>query len=106
MNVKKIAAVIASALAAMVLVGCSNITSGVIVNKEFTASYTTHGTSCTSTKPLICHPTSYHHDDLWQVQLSNLNEDNETVTGWVGVPERLYADLNEGDYYNADTVTE
>lgn len=76
-------------LLSVLLVGCSSIDAGEVIDKDHDSAYTT--TVCQG-KPLICTP--HYHPEKWELRVKANGE-----TGWVRVSKHEYEKYNVGDWY-------
>lgn len=94
----KLAAIVATAL---LLVGCSSISSGEITKKNHSDPYSYPVTYCQMYKSNgTCSfwGTRYEHvPERWSFDIENDNKD----TGWVYVSESEFEEYKVGDYYGA-----
>lgn len=84
---------------ALLLVGCSSISSGYITAKKYSppSSYITQQCSYYNSKGVctIWVPVTHHVDETFKFDLRNDNKD----TGWIYVTESEYEKYQVGDYY-------
>jgi len=86
-----------AALAALVLTGCSSISSGTVTGKEYSPAYTTTSLQCYSFGKAGCTmwmPVVHYWPATYQLDLRNGSK-----TGWVDVDARTYAQERVGDRY-------
>lgn len=87
--------------AALLLVGCSSISSGYITAKKYQPAYTYTTQQCASYNAkgvcTVWMPMTHHVDEKFKFDIRNDNQEN----GWVYVSQGEYDHYQIGDYYGA-----
>ena len=89
-----IGGIIAITIAAIVLTGCSPISSGVIVDKVVEPATWTSTPVCAGSKPMICTPNTVYDDRDWRLDIKDGDQ-----TGWVYVDQLEFDRWRVGDWY-------
>lgn len=95
---KKLAVIVATAL---LLVGCSSISSGYITAKNYEPAYSYMTQQCAAYNAkgvcTVWMPVTHYVDEKFRFDLRNDNKD----TGWVYVSRTTYDQYQVGDYYGS-----
>lgn len=105
MQKKKYNFIILAIVICIIFTSCSNITEGIIIDKQFIPEHIEHSIILSPRKigkitvsyPI---PIRRHYSDQWLIIVENINEQNEKITKTFNVTENTYNAYNIGDYFH------
>ncbi|AJD93267.1 hypothetical protein JMA_39490 (plasmid) [Jeotgalibacillus malaysiensis] len=98
---KKMLFIVSTTMMSLILVACSFISEGTIVEKKFTPAHVETSTSVVMSGKVAVPITNTNHvPDTWEIRVEGFNPETErTESRKVKVTKEEYENLNEGDYY-------